>query len=113
MRYMHRCLGCNIPCDGSSPTRVFVDNLSVILTSQSPVVDLSKKHVAISLHVVREVVAAGIIEPYWLNGKYNTLDIMTKQTPFTEFKIHCDYIYWGPDFHLHSENRLDDSYMAV
>ena len=113
LRYMLRCLGCNIPCDGSSPTRIFGDNLSVILNSQNPAADLSKKHVAISFHVVREAVAAGIIEPYWLKGKYNTPDIMTKQIPVTEFKIHCDYIYWRPDFHLHSENRLDDSYMPV
>jgi hypothetical protein len=62
---------------------------------------------------VREAVAAGIIEPYWLKGKYNTPDIMTKQIPVTAFKIHCDYICWRPDFHLHSENRLDDSYMPV
>ena len=30
LRYMLRCLGCNIPSDGSSPTRIFGDNLSVI-----------------------------------------------------------------------------------
>ena len=113
LRYMLRCLGCNIPCDGSSPTRIFGDNLSVILNAQNPAADLSKKHVAISFHVVKEAVAAGIIEPYWLKGKYNTPDIMTKQIPVTEFRIHCDHIYWRPDFHLHSENRLDDSYMLA
>ena len=30
---MLRCLGCNVSCDCSSPTRIFGDNLSVILNS--------------------------------------------------------------------------------
>ena len=78
LRYMLRCLECNIPADGSSPTRIFGDNLSVILNSQNPAADLSKKHVAISFHVVREAVAAGIIAPFCLKGKWNTSDLMTK-----------------------------------
>jgi len=72
IRYMLRCLGCPIPSDGSCPTNIFGDNLSVILNSQNPAADLSKKHVAISFHVVREAVAAGVVEPYWLKGEYNT-----------------------------------------
>ena len=59
-----RCLGCNAPSDGSCPTRIFGENLSVILNAQNPAADLSKTHVAIYFHIVREAVAAGIIEPY-------------------------------------------------
>ena len=91
---------------------MFRDNLSIILDSQNPAADLSKKHVAISFHVVRETVATGIIEPYCLRGRYNTSDIMTKQIPRTEFKKHYDYIYWRPDFSLKTDNRLDESYMV-
>ena len=91
---------------------MFGDNLSVILNSQNPAADLSKKHVAISFHMVREAVAAGIIEPYWLRNWYNTSDIMTKKIPRTKFKKHCDYIYWRPDFSLKTDNRLDESYMV-
>ena len=58
---MLRCLGCNVPSDGSCPTDVFGDNLSVILNAQNPAANLSKKHVAISFHVVREAVAAAIL----------------------------------------------------
>ena len=108
LRYMMRCLGCNIPSDGSCPTKVFNDNLSVVLNSQNPSADLSKKHVAISYHVVREAVAAGIIEPYWLKGIFNISDIMTKQIPKSEFRNHCDFIFWRPEFHLHNNNRLDE-----
>ena len=110
LRYMLRCLGCNIPSDGSSPTRVFGDNLSVIQNVQNPAADLSKKHVAISFHVVREAVAARIIEPFWLKGRWNLSDLMTKQIPRTPFKSHCDYIYWRPNFHLTTNNRLDESF---
>mmetsp|Transcript_30752 Transcript_30752/g.36558 ORF Transcript_30752/g.36558 Transcript_30752/m.36558 type:complete len:126 (-) Transcript_30752:187-564(-) len=65
LRYMLRCLGCNVPSDGSSPTRIFGDNLSVIQNAQNPAADLSKKHLAISFHVVREAIAAHIVEAYW------------------------------------------------
>ena len=111
LRYMLRCLGYNIPADGSSPTRIFGDNLSITPNPQNPAADLSKNNVAISFHVVREAVAAGIIEPYWLKGKWNTSDLMTKQIPTSVFKIHCDYIYWRPDFHIFSQNQLDESLM--
>ena len=108
LRYMLRCLGCNVPSDGSCPTKIFNDNLSVVLNAQNPAADLSKKHVAISFHVVREAVAAGIISPYWLKGKWNISDIMTKQIPITEFRNHCKFLFWQPDFHLLEHNRLDD-----
>ncbi len=110
LRYMLRCLGCNVPADGSCPTKIFGDNLSVILNSQNPAADLAKKHVAISFHSVREAVAARIIEPYWLQGKWNLSDIMTKQIPSPEFNKHCDGIFWSPDFHIRTENKFDQFY---
>ena len=67
-----------------------------------------KQHVAVSVHVVREAVAAGIISPYWLKGKWNISDIMTKQIPITEFKNHCKFLFWLPKFHLLEHNKLDD-----
>ena len=110
LRYMLRCLGCNVPTDGSYPTKVFGDNLSVILSASNPAADLSKKHVAISFHTVREAIAARIIEAYWLKGKWNLSDIMTKQIPKHEFRGHCDYIFWRPNFHIRDHNRLDEDY---
>jgi hypothetical protein len=107
IRYMLRCLGVNI---GTKPTDVFGDNLSVIQNSQNPEADLSKKHVAISFHVVREAIAAGIICPYWLKGKYNLSDIMTKQIPKPEFVKHTDFIFWRPNFHIHDKNRIDENF---
>ena len=109
LRYMLRCLGCNVPHDRSCPTKVFNDNFSVVQNCQNPAADLSKKHVAISYHVVREAVAAGIIEPYWISGGYNMSDILTKQIPKPQFKGHCDHIFWKPDFHLLNHNHLDQA----
>ena len=48
LRYILRCLGCNVAADGSCPTKIFGDNLTVIQSSQNPAADISKKHVAIS-----------------------------------------------------------------
>ena len=75
---MLRCLGYNIPADGSCPTRIFSDSFSVVQNCQNPAADLSNKHVAISFHLAREAIAAGIVAPYWLKGECNTSDIMTK-----------------------------------
>ena len=80
---MLQSLGCNVPCGKSVPIRVFRDDLNVILNSQNLAADLSKKIIAISFHVVREAVAAIILEPYWLRDKYNPSDNMTKRIPRT------------------------------
>ena len=85
LRYMLRCLGCNVPSDGTCPTRIFGDNLSVILNAQNPAADLSKKACAISFYVVCESIAAGITTAYWLKGSWNLSDIMTRQVPTVHF----------------------------
>ena len=110
LRYILRCLGCNVPADGSCPTKVFGDNLAVIQSSQNPAADISKKHVAISFHTVREAIAARIIAPYWLKGKFNLSDIMTKQIPKPEFMRHCDHIFWRPNFHIRDFHNLNEDY---
>ena len=79
LRYMLRCSGDNIPVDMSCLTKVINDNFSVVQHSQNPTADLSKKHVAISYHIVRDAVTDGIIEPHWINGGYNIADILIEQ----------------------------------
>ena len=108
---MLRCFEWNIHVDYSSPTRIVGYNLSVILNLQNSSAELSKKHVAIYVHTVREAVAADIIESYWLKEKHNTSDITTKQIPHSDFREHVDFICWPPYFHLGEEMRLDDSYI--
>lgn len=98
LRYMLRCLGIPIPTDGSCPTHLFGDNLSVIQNATNPESDLKKKHVALSFHFTREAIAAGITSPHWLKGKFNRSDIMTKQIGSPEFLGHCDNMFWTPKF---------------
>ena len=99
-----------MPTDGSCPTENFGNNLSVILNTQSPTVDLNKKHVTISFHTVCEAIASKTIVAYWLNGAYNLSDIMTKQISRTPFKSHYDLIYWRTKFHLLQQNRRNELY---
>ena len=108
LRYMLRSLGCNIGGPGEFPTRIFGDNLSVILNSQNPAAYLSKKYVSILFHVVQEEISAGIVEAYWLKGKWKLSDIMTKnlKSPFLRYD---NFLYWRPDFHLHDNNCLDEN----
>ena len=102
-------LGCNVPANSSCPTKAFNGNFSVVQNCQNPTVALSKIHVAISYHVVREAVAAGIIEPYWIKGGYNMTDILTKLIPKPQFVEHYKYIFWLPNFHLHNHNCLSET----
>ena len=62
----------------------------------TPNIDLKKNHVAISFHFVREAVAAGVLDPYWLKGEFNLSDIMTKQIPVVPFKTHVENMFWTP-----------------
>lgn len=93
MRYILRSFGIPIPADGSCPTRLYGDNFSVITNAQNPEADLHKKHVAISFHVVREAIAAGIIKPYWKHGSSNISDIATKQIDAINFRAHYCALY--------------------
>ena len=104
IRYLLRSFG--VPVDGA--TKIFGDNFAVIQNAQNPEAELEKKHVALSFHYVRENIAAGIAEPYWLKGKLNLSDIMTKQIVSNEFNAHCDSLFYRPDFHIRDHNNLSE-----
>jgi hypothetical protein len=67
--FMLRSLGVKV----TKPTKLFGDNMSVINNAALVHQDVKKKHIAISYHLVREAVAAKIIEPIWCNTKENFL----------------------------------------
>ena len=94
MRYMLRCLG--IPVTKAS--NLFGDNLGVIQNAANVDSDLKKKHVALSFHMVREAIAAGIIAPQWIKGNVNASDIMTKQIGGPEFRDKAEMLFWTPLF---------------
>lgn len=82
--YMLRCLGVPIKNDGTAPTQIFGNNLSVILL-HSP-----------SIYSVRVRIAAGVTSAFWFKGPLNQSNIVTKQIAAKEYLTHCDNIFWEP-----------------
>jgi hypothetical protein len=57
---------------------MFGDNQSVIKNSSIPYSSRNKRHNALSYHHAREMIAAKILGYYWINGKSNPADIVSK-----------------------------------
>jgi hypothetical protein len=60
------------------PSNVWVDNVSVVKNTSIAESMLTKKHIAISYHLVREAAAAGIIKIYHIRSEDNKADLLTK-----------------------------------
>ena len=65
-----------VPVEG--PTTMFGDNTSVVTSSTVPHSPLKKRHHALAYHLVREAVAAGVIQFHHMPGSQNPADILTK-----------------------------------
>ena len=57
---------------------MFGDNRSVVDSSMTPHAKIHKRHVALSFHRVREAIATKIIGYYFIPGKINPADILSK-----------------------------------
>jgi hypothetical protein len=57
---------------------MFGDNQSVVTNSTIPHSSLNKRHNALAYHRVREMIAADILGYYWIDGKDNPADIVSK-----------------------------------
>jgi hypothetical protein len=57
---------------------MFGDNQSVVTNSSIPHSSLNKRHNALAYHRVREMIAADILGYYWIDGKSNPADIVSK-----------------------------------
>ena len=84
IRYSLRSFGVPV----TSASRVFGDNMSVLLNIQQPDSQLRKKHLAISYHVARESCAARIVEPFYIPSSQNYADPLTKQLAAPAFQYH-------------------------
>ena len=82
LRYDLRMLGA--PLDG--PAWMFGDNESVVKSSMIPESTLSKRHIRLSFHRVRECVASKIVKFFHIPGTENLSDVLTK------FTAHC--VFW-------------------
>ena len=74
LRLTARYLG--VPVKGSS--MIFGDNQSVVTNSTVPQSKLTKRHIGLSYHKVREAIAAGIARFSHVRGNTNPADILSK-----------------------------------
>ena len=76
-----------IPVDG--PTNVLCDNNSIVNSSQRPESVLSKKHLSICFHWVREGVAHRVIRVGKIESQHNLADLSTKclRTPMCAYLL--------------------------
>jgi len=63
---------------------MFGDNQAVVNNSTIPHSCLSKWHNALSYHRVREAIAAGVLNFFWLDGKNNPADIVSKHLSYPQ-----------------------------
>ena len=71
---MLRCFGIPV----QKPTRMFGDNKSVLDSVNILQSEMKKKHIVISYHLVREAIAARIIDAPWIMSHENYADVLTK-----------------------------------
>jgi len=63
---------------------MFGDNQAVVTNSSVPHSSLNKRHNALSYHRVREMIAAKILGFYWIDGKRNPADIVSKHWSYPQ-----------------------------
>ena len=63
---------------------MFGDNQAVVQNSSIPHSSLNKRHNALAYHRVREMIAAKILGYYWIDGKSNPADIVSKHWSYPQ-----------------------------
>ena len=106
MRYTLRSLG--LPLKG--PTRIVCDNESVVKQTSQPGSPLENKAIGITYHFVRESCAMGAVEIYWMSGKDNPADILTKNLSGPVFHKHVNFLMYDIEPIICSENH-DPNYV--
>ena len=81
-----------VPIQG--PTNLLVDNESVVKASMNQELTLSKKHVSIACHLIRESFAAGIVNLHFINLKDNLADLLTKVLPYRDRGDIFQCLFW-------------------
>jgi hypothetical protein len=63
---------------------MFGENQAIVMNSSIPHSSLNKRHNALSYHRVREMIAAKILGYYWIDGKLNPADIVSKHWSYPQ-----------------------------
>ena len=74
-----------IAIDG--PATVFCDDEAVVKNGSCPESTISKKHLSIAYHFVRENIAAETIIVFYESGDCNLADLLTKSLPPDKRKL--------------------------
>ena len=89
-RYKLRMMG--VPIDG--PAEIRCDNMSVVYNASRPESMLKKKSNSIAYHYVRERVAMGAVQVYFVRSEDNLADPMTKRQAGTKRKRLCSHFMY-------------------
>ena len=77
---------------------MFGDNESVVKSSMIPESTLSKRHIRLSFHRVRECIASNIVKFFHIPGTENLSDVLTKFTPHCTFwPLIKPVLFWQGD----------------
>lgn len=81
-----------IPVDG--PADFFCDNAGVVKNTSIPESTLNKKHHSINYHVIRESVAAGILQVAKEDTETNIADALSKLVPYSRKQALLGLVLW-------------------
>jgi len=77
---------------------MFGDNESVVNSATIPHGKLHKRHIMLSFHRVREVIASGMIIFTYLPGQYNPADILSKHWSYSDvWHLLKPLLFWQGD----------------
>jgi hypothetical protein len=78
---------------------MFGDNQSVITNSTIPHSKLSKRHVALPYHRVREAIAGNIVSFHHIDGKINPADMLSKHAGYQQlWPMLRTLLFWGVNY---------------
>ena len=106
LRTTLRYLG--VPVDTKS--FMFGDNQAVVTNSTIPHSSLNKRHNALSYHRVREMIAAKILGYYWIDGKMNPADVVSKHWGHQQvWHLLKPLLFFSGDYDSDSEDKEGDN----
>ena len=82
LRYHLRSMGIKV----TKPTKIFVDNKSVVVNAANPASSLNKKAIALSYHFVRQNQAVEVINIFHIRSEDNYSDCLTKPLNSTQLR---------------------------
>ena len=86
LRYYLRSMGVRV----SESTKIYVDNMGVVINSSDPSSSLNKKTIALAYHFTREHIANDVVEVRKIGSDDNYADPLTKTVTSS---AHNDFCY--------------------